>query len=133
MAYSLFTLSGASYTNIAEHTLYELLTHNKIADIARITKTYNGIVIALYDTTHNPDVAMFILENSHHLTYLDLRILTTMNIRTAAAAEYVCGTYSPTGPCSLERSAGVNEPVVAAGPCSLERSACGGPHDGYSG
>ncbi len=108
MAHSLFTLSGASYTNIEEHTLYELLTHNKIVDIARITKTYNGVVIALYDTTYNPDVAFFILENRHHLTYLDLRVITTMNIRTAAMAEYVCGTHAPAGPCSLTRSTGAD-------------------------
>ena len=163
MAHSLFTLSGASYTNIAEHTLHELLTHTKIADIARITKTYNGIVIALYDATYNPDVAHFILENRHHLTYLDLRIITTMNIRTAAMAEYVCGTHVPAGPCSLGRSTGadlthndahsmvigptniltrancvdlsyIDTISIPAGPCSLQRSACvNGHHAGYSG
>jgi hypothetical protein len=101
MAYSLFMLGGASYTNIEEHTLHELLTQNKINDIARITKTYNEIVIALYDATYNPDVAFFILQNSQHLTYLDLRILTTMNVRTAT---YVCGTHVPEGPCILAPS-----------------------------
>ena len=138
MSHSFFTLTGASFTNIAEHTLYELLSHYRIVEIARIVKTYNGCTVTLYDSVIQPDVPMTILENRMHLTYLDLRVLTTMNIRTAAAAEYVCGTHIPAGPCSLERSACGYEPV-AAGPCSLQRSACGnesdaaGPHNGYSG
>lgn len=159
MSHSFFTLTGSSFTNIAEHTLHELLTQYRIVDIARIVKTHNGRTVVLYDSVIQPDVPMTILENRLHLTYMDLLVLTTMNIRTAAAAEYVCGTHIPAGPCSLERSTGAEsnrDEVVAAGPCSLDRSTgadlsglgivsagpcvtptnsdpSAGPHDGYSG